>query len=230
MRVVLPALVLSLLMAGCNSEESSVKYDGKKLLEQKCSKCHNLEMPPFTSKDEPAPPMMAVAFHVHSFVKPQEESQRTLKAIEFVTDYVQNPALDKSFCDKESLKRYGLMPSQKGKVTVGEIKAIASYVFSHYTPENFLKIEKEKAAFNRLSDGEKLAIKYKCIGCHKVDVDTVGPALNAIAKRYKNSSKSIENSIKNGSSKKWGSRMMPAFKQLSKEELKTLSGWVLEKR
>jgi len=229
MRVVLPALVLSLFIAGCSSEESSVKYDGKKLLEQKCSKCHNLEMPPFTSKDEKAPPMMAVAFHVHSFVKPQEESQRTPKSIAFVMDYVQNPALDKSFCDKASLKRYGLMPSQKGKVTVAETKAIATYVFSHYTPKNFLKIEKERAAFNRLSDGEKLAIKYKCVGCHKVNVDTVGPALSAIAKKYKGSDTTIENSIKNGSSKKWGNRVMPAFKGLSKEELQTLSSWILEK-
>lgn len=230
MKVVLSSLLFSLLIVGCSSKEDLSKYDGKKLLEQKCAKCHNLEMPPFTSKDEPAPPMMAVAFHVHSFVKPKDASQRTPKAIAFVTDYVQNPALDKSFCDKESLRRYGLMPSQKGKVSVEETKAIARYVFSHYTPKNFLKIEKEKAAFNRLSDGEKLAIKNNCVGCHKLDVNTVGPSLKSIAKRYENRSQIVEQSIQNGSSKKWGSRVMPAFKELSKEELQTLSSWVLENK
>jgi len=223
------SLVVALLLLGCNSQENRVKYDGKKLLEQKCKKCHNLEMPPFTSQDETAPPMMAVAFHVHSFVKPKNESQRTPMAIAFVKDYVQNPALDKSFCDKESLRRYGLMPSQKGELTIDETEAIASYVFSHYTPKNLLKIQKEKAEFDKLSDGEKLAIKYKCIACHKIEVDTVGPSLKAIAKRYENSSEKIEQSIKNGSRKKWGKRIMPAFKELSKEEFQTLSDWVLEK-
>jgi len=224
------SLALILLLLGCNNQDNTPKLDGKKLLEQKCSKCHNLDMPPFTSEDEIAPPMMAVAFHVHSFVKPKDESQRTPMAIAFVTDYVQNPALDKSFCDKESLKRYGLMPSQKGKVTIAETKAIASYAFSHYTTQNFLKVQKEKAAFDNLSDGEKLALKYKCLGCHKLDVDTVGPSFTAIGQRYKNTQEIIEKSIKNGSSKKWGSRVMPAFKELSKEELQTLSSWILEKR
>ena len=219
-------LLLALFLLGCNEQEAKVNYDAKELLQNKCASCHNLDMPPTLSKDELAPPMMAVSFHVKSFVQPSNESQRVSKAVAFVVDYVQNPSLEKSFCDKESLKRYGLMPSQKDNVTTGETKAIASYMFKHFTQENLTIIQKEKAAFDALPKGKRLALKYKCIACHKLNVDTVGPSLQSIAKRYKTDEKSIKSSIKNGSSKKWNRGVMPGFKQLSEDELQTLSEWV----
>jgi len=223
-------LTLLLFLSACSEQKTLVKYDGKVLLETKCASCHNLDMPPTLSKDEVAPPMMAVAFHVRSFVEPTNESQRISKAIEFVVDYVENPSLEKSFCDRESLQHYGLMPSQKENVTTGELKAIASYMFKHFTQENLTQIQKDKAAFDTLPKGEKLALKYKCIGCHKMNVDTVGPSLVSIEKRYKTDEKSISFSIKNGSSMKWNRGVMPAFKQLNQEELQTLSEWVLKSK
>lgn len=222
-------LALILFLSACSEQKSTQVYDGKKLLETKCASCHNLDMPPTLFKDELAPPMMAVGFHVKSFVEPKNESQRESKSIAFVVDYVQNPSLEKSFCDKESLKRYGMMPSQKENVSVDETKAIAEYMFKHFTQENLSKIQKQKAAFDKLSDGDKLAIKHRCIGCHKDRVDTVGPSLVSIAKRYKNSNDTLKSSIKNGSRGKWNRGVMPAFKQLNEEELQTLSVWVLEK-
>lgn len=218
-----------LLFTACSENKPSKSYDGKKLLEQKCASCHDLTMPPLLLKDELAPPIMAVSFHMPNFMEPKDESQRIPMAIAFVTDYVLNPALDKSYCDEDSIKQYGLMPSQKGKVTEDEVKAIATYMFEHYTQKNLSKTQEDIAAFNALEPGKKLALKYKCLGCHKVNKKIVGPAFSTIAAKYKNEKNTIVNSIQNGSKQKWESSngaVMPAFKQITEDELKVLSEWI----
>ena len=223
-------LLFSILFFGCQSQESKFSLDGKKLLEQKCASCHNLEMPPALSKDELAPPMMAVSFHVYSFVKPKDESQRMSKAIAFVVDYVQDPSVEKSFCDKESLSRYGLMPSQKNNVTQKETRAIATYMFSHFTQKNLTQAQKLKAEYDALAEGKKIALRYKCLSCHNVSRNMVGPSFKSIAMKYRDKDVLIEG-IKNRSSRKWNKKsaaIMPAFKNLSNEELDELSKWILE--
>lgn len=217
------------LFTACDNKKPTISLDGKKLLEQKCASCHDLNMPPLLSDDELAPPIMAVSFHMPNFMEPKDESQRIPMAIAFVVDYVLNPSLEKSYCDEESIKRYGLMPSQKEKVTEEEVKAIASYMFEHYTQKNLSKVQKDIAAFNALEPGEKLALKYKCLGCHKVNKKVVGPAFSDIAAKYKNAEEKIKESIKNGSQKSWKSSngaVMPPFKQIRKDELKVLSEWI----
>ena len=222
-------LLTPLFFTACFDDKPTQEYDGKLLLSQKCASCHNLDMPPITSADEKAPPIMAVAFHVHSLIKPSDESQRTPKAIEFVADYVRAPSMEKSFCDKESLASYGVMPSQKEKVTEDEAKAIATYMFHHYTQENFLEIMDAKMKFAALPAGEKIAFKYKCLTCHKIDKDTVGPSFLHVKEKYQNSQKLLQESIKNGSQGKWEriKAIMPAFKQASDKELSILAEWIL---
>ncbi|MEA2072041.1 MAG: c-type cytochrome [Campylobacterota bacterium] len=223
-------LLVLIFFVACSEKKEITNLDGKKLLEQKCASCHNLEMPPALSVDELAPPMMSVAFHVHSFMTPSDESQRTLKAIEFVVDYVQNPSIEKSFCDKKSLERYGLMPSQKENVTDYETKAIASYMFEHYTPQKLSTLQKERAVYDALPAGEKLARKENCLSCHRKDINIVGPSFISIANKYSNKKKSIIDSIKNGSRAQWKEKgaVMPAFKHLGEEDLELLSKWILE--
>ncbi|MEA1955455.1 MAG: c-type cytochrome [Campylobacterota bacterium] len=221
---------LLLLLVGCNENKPTKNLDGKKLLESKCTSCHDTHMPPIVSDDELAPPMMAVAFHVYSFVKPSNESQRGSKAIEFVSDYALNPSFEKSFCDKESLKRYGLMPSQKGNVTEDEVQAIASYMFKHFTQENLTKRQEEKALYDALPAGKKLALQYKCLGCHKVDKKVVGPSFKDIASKYKDEQDKIIESIKSGSKANWESSkgaIMPPFKTINDNDLKILSDWII---
>jgi len=222
---------LLLLFTACDDKKISKPLDGKKLLEQKCASCHNLAMPPVISDDELAPPIMAVAFHMPDFMDPRDESQRVPMAIEFVVDFVRNPSLEKSKCDKESINRYGLMASQKENVSEEEVKAIAEYMFRHYTQQNLSKVQEDIAAFNALSEGEKIALKYKCLGCHKVNKKVVGPAFSDIAKKSQNSKEKIIQSIKNGSKNSWESSngaVMPPFKQISENELKILSDWILK--
>ena len=222
---------LVFMFSGCDDKKSKNNYDGKKLLETKCASCHNLNMPPIISDDELAPPMMAVAFHVYNFVNPSDESQRGAKAIEFVVDYVENPSFEKSFCDKESLKRYGLMPSQKENLTKDKTKAIATYMFKHFTQKNLSKKQKEQAQYDALPAGKKIALKYKCLGCHKIDKKIVGPSFIDISKKYKDSSKRVKDSIRDGSKSNWESSkgaIMPPFKQINDDELEILSEWVLK--
>jgi cytochrome c len=222
-------LFAALFFTACIDNKPEKNLDGKKLLEQKCASCHDLTMPPLLSPNEPAPPIMSVSFHVYDFVKPNDESQRFNTAVEFVVDYVKEPSFEKSICDKESLKQYGLMPSQKEKVTDDETRAIAKYMFTHYTQQNLSEAMKAKAKYDALPQGEKIALKNNCLGCHKVDKDLVGPSFKSIQEKFISSKSAIKESIKNGSKGKWENfrAMMPSYKQLTDEELETLSEWII---
>ncbi len=221
-------LFITLFFTACIDNKPAKELDGEKLLEQKCASCHDLNMPPLLSVDEAAPPIMSVSFHVYDFVKPSDESQRLNKAVAFVVDYVKEPSLEKSFCDKESLKQYGLMPSQKDNVTDDETRAIAKHMFTYYTQKNLSQAMQAKAKYDALPDGEKIALKNNCLGCHKVDKNLVGPSFKNIQKKFSFSKDEMKKSIKNGSKGEWKEfrAVMPAFKQLNEQELETLSEWI----
>ena len=224
-------IALFFILTGCNNSEPHKQYDAKKLIKKRCSSCHNLDMPPITSEDELAPPMMAVAFHVHSFVKPSDESQRTAKSIAFVKDYVYAPSAKKSFCDKKSLESYGIMPSQEKNVTKGELNAIAIYMFEHFTPQNLTKIQEEKRVYNSLEEGHKIALKYRCLGCHSFTRKVVGPSFKEIAKKV--TLEEIKKSIQNGSRYKWkevNKAIMPKFPNIKEREVDELSKWLLKQK
>jgi cytochrome c len=223
-------LAFLFLLTACDSEKPHNTLDGKKLLEQKCASCHDLHMPPITSPDEKAPPIMAVSFHVYDFVQAGDESQRKFKAIAFVEDYVKEPSLEKSFCDKASLKRYGLMPSQKEHVNAAELHAIASYMFEHYNQKNLSEAMQTKAKYDALPAGEKVAIRYKCLSCHRVQKDLVGPSFTRIADKFATSQATLTQTIQNGSKGKWSGfkANMPAFKDINDTELEELSEWILK--
>jgi cytochrome c len=222
--------VLLLSFTGCEKKQHHSNLDGEKLLEQKCSHCHNLDLPPKTFKDEKAPPMMAVAFHIKDFIKASSESDKIPKAIDFVKDYVVNPSASKSFCDKKSLETYGVMPSQKGKVTQDELEAIAEYMFSHYTVKNLTEAQDAQNRWMKMPKGKRLAIKNNCLGCHKLKRDLVGPSFSKIAQRYNGNIARIEQSIANGSKGVWKDyrgAVMPAFgKKIDSQDRKILAEWI----
>ncbi len=225
-------LILTLFLSACNSKPKQ-ELNAEKLIHDKCASCHNLDLPPKNYDNEIAPPMMAVSFHIVSFMQTPDESMRIPKAIEFVKDYVIKPSADKSFCDKKSLQDYGVMPSQKGKVTEDELDAIAKYMFFNFTKKRLDKAQKELSTFNKLSDGKKIALKNNCLTCHKIDKNIIGPSFQKITNTYKNDIITIKDSIRNGSKKKWASSkdaVMPAFQKLSDKDLDTLSEWILKQK
>ncbi|RUM46084.1 MAG: cytochrome c [Hydrogenimonas sp.] len=104
--------------------------DGKTLFEQKCAGCHMTTRPtPEQRSQMVAPPAMGVMFHVK-----QKYSDKA-SAIAFITEYALHPSKDKALCP--SIRRFGLMPSQKGAVTKEELHAIASYMFDTFPPAGF---------------------------------------------------------------------------------------------
>jgi cytochrome c len=226
-------LFLIVVFSACDKKHTP-NLNGKKLLEQKCSICHNLDLPPQTFEDEKAPPMMAVSFHIKDFIEATNDSEKIPKAIDFVKDYVINPSETKSFCDKKSLETYGVMPSQKGNVTQDELEAIARYMFSHYNVKNLNEAQALKNKLSKMPKGKRVAIKYNCLGCHKIDKDLVGPSFKKIATRYKDKPDIIKHSIQDGSSKKWNSShgaLMPHFKdKISDNDIDILTKWISLKK
>ena len=219
-------VVVSLAVTGC-SQKPEKRYDGEALLKSKCASCHNLDMPPKTYENEKAPPMMAVAFHVKDFMKVENPTDKKPKFIAFFQDYVLHPDAKKSFCDKESLASYGVMPSQEGSVTEEEVAAIAEYVYDYYDQEKFLEKMKAKARFDALPKGEQLATKSGCLTCHGKTEAKAAPAFREIAKKEE---KEIAAAIKNGSHGKWKGfeRMtMPSYaNRLSAQDIRTLIKWI----
>ncbi len=214
------------LLSACSDHHDSVHYDGGALLKEKCAACHNLSMPPKTFQDEKAPPMMAVAFHVKDFMKVATASDKKPKFIEFFQEYVLHPSAEKSFCDKESLASYGVMPSQEGKVSKEEVGAIAEYVYTYYDEEKFLAQMQAKAKFDVLPLGEQIMTKNGCKNCHSIDKPKAGPSFRMIAKR---SDTEIKQVILHGSKGKWKGfekAMMPPFKQLNDQDIDVLVKWI----
>lgn len=77
---------------------------------------------------------------------------------------------------------------------------------------------------------EALARKNDCLGCHAVSNKLVGPAYKDVAAKYAGQSDAVaqlENSIRNGSSGKWGELPMPAHPKLSAADSKKLATWIL---
>ncbi len=230
MREVFLFLLLVLYFTGCSDTKPKKNLDGKKLIEQKCASCHNLDLPPSEYNDV-APPMMAVSFHIANGVEVSNESQRTPKAVKFVKDYVYYPSEEKAFCDQESLKRYGLMPSQKESVTDGELDAIARYMFRHYTQKNLLEAQEAQERLKAMPKGKRLALKNNCLTCHRVDKDIVGPSFKKIALRYKDDFTPIKDGIKKGSINKYKESrgaMMPHFKNLKDDEVDEIAKWIIK--
>ena len=148
-----PLILLSLLLLliGCKTSTSYTNnLDGKELAKKKCSMCHNLDMPPKFSENEKAPPFFTITAHLKDWIKASTSTEARNKFIEFVSTYPLNPSLDKAYCDKSSLKKYGLMPSLKGQVTKDELIAIANFMYNTYDQKALMEYLQKQARLSKL--------------------------------------------------------------------------------
>ena len=230
MHYIYGVLLLGLLI-GCEDGGSKKPLlNGKLLIEQKCAKCHNLEMPPKSYKNEIAPSMMAVTFHLKDFITSNNPSEHEGKVVSFIKDYVIEPSREKSFCDKESLDSYGLMPSQKGKVTEDELDAIAHYMYQTFDNQKLLKIIAEKQRLAGLSLHERVLEQQRCENCHDIQKDKIAPSFKMIASRYTSKEKEeLIQSISQGTKGKWeGKKLpMPPFKHMNEKDIEGMVEWIL---
>ena len=104
---------------------------GEALFDEKCSVCHIKTRPtPEMRSSFVAPPIMGVMMHVKEAFPGNRDG-----AIAFIKDYVVNPSAEKALCP--SIRRFGMMPSQKDMVTDAELAAIAEYIYDNYPPKSF---------------------------------------------------------------------------------------------
>jgi len=78
-----------------------------------------------------------------------------------------------------------------------------------------------------------IAVKYNCLSCHNPTVKIIGPAYKDIAEKYRNDTDAktkIADQIHKGGSGKWGPVIMPPFPQVTPEETKILTDWILSRK
>ncbi|MCQ8895812.1 c-type cytochrome [Limnobacter humi] len=86
-----------------------------------------------------------------------------------------------------------------------------------------------KLAVSHVSAGEALFNAQGCTACHAVGQAGLGPAMVAVAGKYKDRSDAhayLVSKIRQGGTGQWGNVPMPAQSQLSEHELNTLASWV----
>jgi cytochrome c len=77
---------------------------------------------------------------------------------------------------------------------------------------------------------DALAQKNNCYACHAKDKKILGPAFTEVAKRYGGKDDSVQliaQTIRKGSTGKWGNIPMPGNEQLSEADATTLSKWIM---
>ena len=95
------------------------------LFDAKCAMCHKTSRPSDKSTLV-APPVMGVMRHVKMRYASRDE------AIEFISEYALNPQESKAVCMPQKIKRFGLMPSQKGNVSKEELQTIAGWMYDNF--------------------------------------------------------------------------------------------------
>jgi hypothetical protein len=103
----------------------SASQSAEELYDAKCSACHSKTRPTNMS-EMVAPPVFGVMRHVKMRYPNKKE------AVNFMVDYVLNPTIEKAICMPAKIKRFGLMPSQKGNVTKDELIKISNWMFDNF--------------------------------------------------------------------------------------------------
>ncbi len=132
--LILSTLVVSSLLA----------VDGEKVYEKACASCH-VKM---ITKEETlkkigtlkAPPMIEVSNQLKGNIKIVDDIDDMIHrgvVVAFIKDYVINPDIESSMCHAMALEKFGVMPSQKGKLSDEELDAVAKWVYDYYIGKKF---------------------------------------------------------------------------------------------
>lgn len=102
----------------------SASGNGEALFKQKCASCHSMTKPKDRSKMK-NPTMRMMLFQVRKGLMDDKED-----IVDHINDFVLDPSVEKAVCG--GVKRFGLMPSQKGKVTPEELDIIAHWLVDQF--------------------------------------------------------------------------------------------------
>jgi len=129
---------------------------GEKIFDAKCAMCHIKGMPSDPSALI-APPLNGVMRHVKMSYADQKS------ATNFIVDYVQNPSKQKAVCMPQKIQRFGLMPSQKGAISVEELKEVAEWMYENYPAQNFRGHGQKMGAMGVKGGANRAAKKFQRI-------------------------------------------------------------------
>lgn len=96
--------------------------NGKTLFMEKCSACHVMEIPQDRSTLA-GPPARGIMFHMNEAFSNNTDIQKHIE------DFVMNPTKEKAIC--RSIRRFGLMPSQKGVISSSELKIVSKWMIEN---------------------------------------------------------------------------------------------------
>ncbi len=137
----------SLLLATLTASLMSSVYagnSGETLFKQKCLSCHTLSKPDDLSTLV-APPIQGVMRHVKMRYPSKDD------AVAFIVDYALNPHISKALCNADKIKRFGLMPSQQGRVTPAQLHTIAEWMYDTAATQK----QSEKQCHSKQKQGAK---------------------------------------------------------------------------
>jgi cytochrome c len=90
--------------------------------------------------------------------------------------------------------------------------------------------EESETKSGDLPEGLKLIAKSDCKTCHNKNLQTIGPAYTAIAKKYKNTPENIAmlaKKVKNGGSGIWGEQAMTPHPDLADEVINEMVSYIM---
>ncbi len=81
---------------------------------------------------------------------------------------------------------------------------------------------------------DKIVEERYCSGCHDMAKKMVGPSFNDITKKYavgdkKANAEKLSTAVRKGGKGVWGTMAMPANAAITDDELKTISGWLVNR-
>lgn len=117
--------------------------DGYEVYQKKCVQCHAEMM----EKKEvvrvlhtlQAPPMVEVSNRLREniIIADDDEDVKRRVTIAFIKDYIDNPSVQYSMCHPMAIEKFGIMPSQKGKLNEDEKQAVAEWIIDRYKNTKF---------------------------------------------------------------------------------------------
>lgn len=112
--------------------------DGYSVYQKYCSGCH-VEM---MEKKEvlkklhtlKAPPMVEVSNRLREniIIADEDEDVKRRVMIAFIKDYIDYPDVQYSMCHPKAIEKFGIMPSQKGKLSEDEKHSVAEWIVERY--------------------------------------------------------------------------------------------------
>jgi len=119
------------------------KVDGYEVYKNKCASCHieNISVAKVKKNFSKmkAPPMVEVANQLKTniIIKDDDEDVHRQVVILFIKNYIDNPDLQYSMCHPMAIEKFGIMPTQKGKIDEAQKQAIAEWIYDRYEGVKF---------------------------------------------------------------------------------------------